>query len=112
MGGLPFDREDPWVTPEPVTPVRALELERRQSRVPWIYTVYHADPDGPDACASRGAARERRARLPIRSAGGERPGHPAERPARTRRPAPSSRHPRPPQPSSAADPASDGAERT
>jgi hypothetical protein len=39
-----------------VTPVRLLTLGRRRSRVPWIYLLYHRDPDSPGAADGPGAA--------------------------------------------------------
>ena len=57
-------------------PVRGIELRRRRSRVPWIYTVYHA---------RRRRAPSHAVSASSRSASEGTPGRPA---ARTRRPGP------------------------
>ena len=37
------------------SPERELTLRRRRGRVPWIYAVYHADPDGQPSWRRRNA---------------------------------------------------------
>jgi hypothetical protein len=52
-------KRDAWDNGNGAT-VRLLELERRRSRVPWIFLVYHAPPEPveahPDDVASTSAA--------------------------------------------------------